>query len=215
MYPSWRLSIFIGSQVFGALSVFFVLSTVVTGQKKSRDMQWHSVLMTLSTVYLIGSSVTIYRGLPWLKMFKLKLFHGLIHLAALLLAIAGVVLAFDFHDNIPLSHLISLHSIFGLIAVILLGLQWITGLLFFLHPKIPVRVDKHAVPSHATAGLIIFLLGCANALIGLNEYTKGAERTDKVMLATASGFFIFIFMLLVLHLIMKDTFKREPLSDDK
>ena len=64
----------------------------------------------------------VYRLLPGPKKVQ-KIVHATVHGTALLLGVVGVYAAFKYHNESGIANLYSLHSWFGMITIVLFGIQ--------------------------------------------------------------------------------------------
>ena len=113
----------------------------------------------------------VFRLFPNCKRPVGKIMHAFVHSATLAFTIVGLVAAFKSHNDqdIPIPNMYSLHSWIGLAAVILFCLQWATGFISFLAPKMSDRFRASYLPLHKFWGIAIFLMVCATALMGITE----------------------------------------------
>ena len=94
------------------------------------------------------------------------------HIFAFIFSVVGLKAVFDSHDlakPAPIPNLYSLHSWFGITVVILFSLQWVIGFVSFLYPKLSEGIRKAYLPAHRLWGIIIFIMACATALMGITE----------------------------------------------
>ena len=68
------------------------------------------------------AAILAYKTVPGTKYFR-KVVHLSLHLIALVLGIVGIFAAFKYHNLNSIDNLYSLHSWFGLITIILFGVQ--------------------------------------------------------------------------------------------
>ena len=102
---------------------------------------------------------------------KLKLIHMGIMLSAFILTVIGLKAVFDSHNlaATPIPNLYSLHSWVGIITVALFACQWIAGFVTFLFPGLASHLRASYMPLHTSFGIMIFVLACATALMGITE----------------------------------------------
>jgi cytochrome b-561 len=143
------------------------------------------------------------------------------HVFALIFSTVGLKAVFDSHNlaNPPIPNLYSLHSWFGLIVLILFCLQWLFGFISFLYPKLSEDIRKAYLPAHRLWGIIIFIMACATALMGITEKAifslkdyKDLPTEGKVL--NMFGLMIALFCGLVVYLVTKYDYRRQPEVDD-
>ena len=102
---------------------------------------------------------------------KLKLIHMGVMLASFLLTVIGLKAVFDSHDlaATPIPNLYSLHSWVGIVTVVLFACQWVAGFVTFLFPGLASHLRASYMPLHTSFGVMIFVLACATALMGITE----------------------------------------------
>jgi cytochrome b-561 len=100
-----------------------------------------------------------------------KILHGLIQVTVLIFGSIGLKAVFDSHNLPvkPIPNLYSIHSWIGLAAVILFGINWVLGFVSFLFPKLSEAVRRTYLPYHRFFGIVIFVLCCTAALMGITE----------------------------------------------
>ncbi len=137
----------------------------------------------------------IYRVFRNERKRKLKLAHASVNLACLVLSVVGLRAVFAFHGASDINDMYSLHSWLGLVAVTLFAFQvrctksvcgpiniyvylkkkflspaqWVCGLVSFLFPGLASHLRALYLPIHVFLGVLIFILACATALIGITE----------------------------------------------
>ncbi len=103
-----------------------------------------------------------------------KIAHAAMHISALIFAVVALKAVFDSHDlakPVAIPNLYSLHSWFGITVVILFASQWVLGFVSFLAPKLSENLRRMYLPAHKSWGIIIFIMSCATALMGIVEKT--------------------------------------------
>ena len=101
----------------------------------------------------------------------MKIAHGLIHVLVVIFLSIALKAVFDSHNlaTPPIPNLYSLHSWFGLTAVILFCMQWVCGFVAYLFPKLNETIRKAYMPVHRYWGVLIFILCCITAFMGITE----------------------------------------------
>jgi cytochrome b-561 len=84
----------------------------------------------------------LYRVFRNVEKIYVKLAHALVQVLALLFAAIALKAVFDSHNlaSPPIPNLYSLHSWFGITAIILFISQWVLGFVSFLYPKVIVII---------------------------------------------------------------------------
>jgi len=128
----------------------------------------HPVLMLIGFIVIGSEGIMSYKTLPW-SHDKNKMAHLILHAVALFLGSFGVYAAFKFHNESGIDNLYSLHSWVGLGAIILYGLQWLSGFATFFYPGASPRVRRALLPWHVRAGLVVYVLALLAAELGFLE----------------------------------------------
>ena len=143
------------------------------------------------------------------------------HVFSLKFATVGLKAVFDSHNlaNPPIPNLYSLHSWFGLIVLILFCLQWLFGFVSFLYPKLSEGIRKAYLPAHRLWGIIIFIMSCATALMGITEKAFFSLKNYKDLPAEGKiinmfGCMIALFCSLVVYLVTKYDYRRPSEVDE-
>ena len=129
-------------------------------------------MLSSNIILFLPKAILIYRLIPCVNKLIVKIIHGFLHLAVLALAAAALKAAFDHHNMAkptPRRNMFSLHSWIGLSAVILFGLQLVVGFGSFLFPKLTENLRKIYLLQHKFWGIVVFVLCCASALMGITE----------------------------------------------
>uniref|UniRef100_UPI00358EADC4 plasma membrane ascorbate-dependent reductase CYBRD1-like isoform X1 n=1 Tax=Myxine glutinosa TaxID=7769 RepID=UPI00358EADC4 len=137
----------------------------------SRQFNWHPVLMLTGPVVLYGLALLSYR-FPCahvMPKFRWKVLHAGLQAIAFLLTVVGLVAVFDFHNAQKIPNMYSLHSWFGLAAVLLFTLQGLLGLSVFFFPSSPTHLRSAAKPLHVFFGIFIYCIILATAGMGITE----------------------------------------------
>jgi cytochrome b-561 len=187
----------------------------------SLQFNYHPLFMTMGFIFFYGDSILLYRVFRNQSKIYVKITHGLMHVFALIFSTVGLKAVFDSHNlaNPPIPNLYSLHSWFGLIVLILFCLQWLFGFISFLYPKLSEDIRKAYLPAHRLWGIIIFIMACATALMGITEKAifslkdyKDLPTEGKVL--NMFGLMIALFCGLVVYLVTKYDYRRPPEVDD-
>ncbi|KAM0930596.1 hypothetical protein ACQ4PT_000857 [Festuca glaucescens] len=128
----------------------------------------HPVLMLIGFIITGSEAIMSYKTLPWSHDTN-KMVHFILHTVALFLGSFGVYAAFKFHNESGIDNLYSLHSWVGLGAIILYGLQWVSGFVTFFFPGACPTVRRAMLPWHVRAGLAVYVLALLAAELGFLE----------------------------------------------
>ncbi|XP_044260543.1 transmembrane ascorbate-dependent reductase CYB561 [Tribolium madens] len=187
------------------------------------QFNWHPLLMTTGLIFIYGQSILIYRtGRNTLKK-RLKITHAFLHSMAFILAVIGLKAAFDSHNYAkpPKPNLYTMHSWFGLVAVIIFTGQFVFGFVSFLFPGLSRTLRAAFLPVHVATGIATFTLCVITALAGITEKTiwtlgsKYADLPSEGVMVNFIGLFIAFFGILVLYLVNDVDFKRVSLPEDE
>jgi len=128
----------------------------------------HPFFMSFAFVFCLGEAIISFTTLPFEHRYR-KWIHATFHTLALLFVLIGTWATFQFHHNISLAHLYSIHSWFGIITVSMFILQWVIGLYSYLFHVPSLYFRASFLPIHRFFGATIFTLGVAVAIMGLLE----------------------------------------------
>jgi cytochrome b-561 len=215
----WYYFIAIFAQVVGVIGVILVgvdFGVYFGGFTwgGSTLFNYHPLFMTLGMVFLYGDGLLIYRIFRNSGRLFVKLLHGFLLLASLIFASVGLAAVFQSYDTTGGTNLGSLHSWFGLTAVILFGLQWVCGFFAFLFPKVNHNLGHKYMPMHKYWGRTIFTLVIVTALMGIAQYgvIKKLYSTSTLLaqrnILSVAGIMLLVFAFCVLYLIGERDFER-------
>ncbi|XP_018599532.1 lysosomal membrane ascorbate-dependent ferrireductase CYB561A3 isoform X1 [Scleropages formosus] len=194
------------------------------------QFNWHPVLMVTGLVVLYGNAAVVYRipltwgqnKQPW------KLLHAGLLFLAFFLSVLGLCAVFDYHKKGGIPNLYSLHSWLGMCTTVLFTAQWVLGSGAFLVPWSPMAFRKILKPVHVWMGSVIFVLGIASCISGINEKLffalKGntnqtqpySKLPPEAVFANSLGILIVVFGLVVLKILSNPEWQRpEPGPDDE
>lgn len=183
----------------------------------SLEFNYHPLFMTIGLIFFYGDAILLYRVFRNQKKIHVKIAHGLMHIFAFLFTIVALKTVFDSHNlaKEPIPNMYSLHSWFGLTTVILFGLQWVFGFVSFLYPKLSESVRKAYLPAHRFWGMVIFVMACATALMGITEKAIFSVKNYSTLpaegkLLNTFGVLIGVFGLLVVYLTSAYEYRRPP-----
>uniref|UniRef100_A0A8C9VIG9 Lysosomal membrane ascorbate-dependent ferrireductase CYB561A3 n=1 Tax=Scleropages formosus TaxID=113540 RepID=A0A8C9VIG9_SCLFO len=182
------------------------------------QFNWHPVLMVTGLVVLYGN--VVYRipltwgqnKQPW------KLLHAGLLFLAFFLSVLGLCAVFDYHKKGGIPNLYSLHSWLGMCTTVLFTAQWVLGSGAFLVPWSPMAFRKILKPVHVWMGSVIFVLGIASCISGINEklFFPYSKLPPEAVFANSLGILIVVFGLVVLKILSNPEWQRpEPGPDDE
>jgi len=174
---------------------------------------FHPLFMVIGFVFMYGDAILVYRVFRNNRKLTVKIMHVCMHVLALIFTVLGLKAAFDSHNlrNPPLPNLFSLHSWVGLTAVVLFALQWVMGFVSFFFPKLPDEARAIYLRLHTTWGVVIFVLGVAAALMGIQEksgFGKYNQLAGREVLGNFVGLALLAFGVCVVLLVTKREFRR-------
>ncbi|XP_007905533.1 transmembrane ascorbate-dependent reductase CYB561 [Callorhinchus milii] len=187
----------------------------------SLEFNVHPLCMVIGIVFLYGDAIMVFRIFQNESKAAVKILHGIIQLIGLIATIIGLVAVFEFHMEQKNPDMYSLHSWCGLITVILFGLQWLMGLVFFLFPGASNWLRAKYKPLHVFFGLTLFLLAIATALLGITEkllfsISDGySKQVPEGILANVLGLLLVGFGLTVGYVVTRSEWKRPPNPEDE
>jgi hypothetical protein len=152
---------------------------------------YHPLFMILGFLFIHGMTNLIYRLIPNGSILGLKISHSLLQLTAFILMCLGVYAVSYSKDygktpHVP-QHFVSVHSWIGLAVLIIMALQWTCGFFGLLLPGC-CHGERRAQykNSHVFTGNLIFLLGSATILMGLDELSKGSVTLNSLALTVVA-----------------------------
>jgi hypothetical protein len=116
-----------------------------------------------------------YRMMTCCRKIYVKLLHTVFHALAIACIAIGFLTVWDYHElsSPPIPHFYSLHSWLGLTTMGLFAIQFVVGFFSFLIllccEGATAACRAALVPTHATFGIITFVMACATAVCGLTE----------------------------------------------
>lgn len=172
-----------------------------------RMFNFHPLFQTLGFLTIIGHSIFLYRYFPDANIKILQWSHSLLNMLGFILMIIGVYAAGWSKDARALGdqrvahHFVSVHSWVGLVVLTLIASQWLGGFFGLLWPGVHGvrRVAYRGI--HIFTGNVIFLLGCATVLIGIDQL-KPTSTMNTMALTVAA------YALLGGYLLSTDVFYR-------
>lgn len=192
----------------------------------AHEFNYHPVFMVTGMIFLYSDAILTYRVFRNAKKTYLKAIHGIIQGVVLIFAGVGLKAAFDSHNlkNPPIPNLYSLHSWIGLITVILFALQWLSGLISFVAPKLSMGAKQTYMPHHVFWGLAILCLAGASALTGITEkalftdffaHIKYSSFVTETYIINFLGLTILTLVVLVVYVVTRPEYKRQPSAEEE
>jgi cytochrome b-561 len=218
-------------QLLGVVSV--VITAVWMGHYRGgfawqsdpdHQFNYHPLFMIIGMVFLYADAILAYRVFRNDRKVYIKVLHGCMHVCALLFAGVGLKAVFDSHNlkkPDPIPNLYSLHSWLGLFVVVSFGLQWLLGFASFLWPKLGMGARTMYMPYHTFWGVTLLILATATALMGITEKaifhnaTIGySNLSSEGILINCLGVILVLFTGLVVYLVTKPEYKRQPAPEE-
>ncbi|KAA0184974.1 Cytochrome b reductase 1 [Fasciolopsis buskii] len=145
---------------------------------------YHPLFMVLGLVFLYGDAILVYRVFRNYRKLPIKVLHAVLHILAFLFAVVAVKAVFEFHDSRRIPNLYSLHSWIGLVALVLFGVQWVSGLITFLVPQMPQGPRAAYLPIHVSfgSGLFILIIGvCISGITEKNIFSQARSASSCIV----------------------------------
>ncbi|XP_065839649.1 plasma membrane ascorbate-dependent reductase CYBRD1-like [Oscarella lobularis] len=141
--------------------------TKATDQTTEKFFNIHPLCMVLGFIIVLSQGVLVYRVIPGPKIVA-KIAHASLHLITSILIILGLVSVWKYHTASGYPHLYTLHSWTGFSAILLFGLQFLFGFLYFLGDDY-ANIKRTMIPIHRYLGLCILVLSTIASVAGINE----------------------------------------------
>lgn len=212
--------LFIATEVVGALCIILVVVLVTQymggfAWDGSKEMfNYHPVFMVTGMVVLYGNSAIAYRIFRRQNKFAVKLLHAALHLSALIFAVVGLYAVFKFHITAGYGNMYSIHSWFGMGAVVLFCCQYLFGFLGFLYPKCVENQRRYYLKTHVYFGGVILALAIVACVSGITEqmlfkfkdvYSK---KSSVGIIANSLGVCLALYAMLVGFILYNTSYKR-------
>ena len=174
-----------------AVGMFISVTCIIKGTDAMptgwRTFGLHPVLMTLAFGFLAPVAAVSYRGLEavlGVSHSTAKLCHGLLTMAAVLVAALGFADMYLVHEDKKKPHFASVHSWLGLAVLIALALQWTSGLAVFCTSSLDRLVAKATWrPTHVVVGAFVLFGGVGSICLGLLSLTAASTNPAEVLQA--------------------------------
>jgi len=224
-YDKLRLifrKLLIVGNVFGLSMIFLML---VWALKYGGGFDWndkigsvniHILIMLTFMLYLHGHAAIIYRVLPNMPKYGVKLMHASIHFIVCIGIAVGLAAAVQSHYLKNAEHFYSLHSWLGISAIGIYYLQFLGGFICFLLPMTPMSIRNTAMPFHKFAGQSVFTLATGAAVTGVMLKAIGSLGIEypklpaPAMALNFAGFLVLLFAIIIGVLMSDHRFRRRP-----
>ncbi|CEF68020.1 Cytochrome b561, eukaryote domain and Cytochrome b561/ferric reductase transmembrane domain-containing protein [Strongyloides ratti] len=196
-----------------------------------KQFHYHPTFMTMGFIFMYGESIIIYRALRSEPKRITKLAHLCIHTVVIIFVLVAIKAVLDSHNyhkdsdgNLdPIPNYVSLHSWIGGTIVLSYIAQYIVGFYTYFIPGARQSTRQYLMPFHQLFGLIIFIIVCINALVGISEraawkhtcWTRDKEFCGKQVLSNFLGIFIICYCVSVVIIILNPRWKRRPLPEEE
>lgn len=165
-----------------------------TSNNKQKLFNLHPFFMVLGFVLISGQAIMAYKTIPATKRTQ-KLIHMTLNFIALLAAIVGLYAVFQFHHDLGIPDVYTLHSWFGITTVSLFFLQWLFALFTFGLRTRDSTTRANFAPWHVLFGMVIFFMAILSAVTGLVEkfIFTDLRRGQEALIVNFTGLLIFLF----------------------
>ncbi|KAL3510338.1 hypothetical protein ACH5RR_029739 [Cinchona calisaya] len=154
----------------------------------------HPLFMIIGFVLISGQGKKL--TLSWQATRKTQKFvHMTLNFIALLAGVVGLYAVFQFHHDIGIPDMYSLHSWLGITTVGLFAVQWLFAFLTFWYPAGSITTRANFAPWHVLLGMVIFSMAILSAVTGLVEkfIFTGLKREQEALIVNFTGLLIFLF----------------------
>ncbi|CAL8074978.1 unnamed protein product [Orchesella dallaii] len=165
----------VASLVLVLFWVFMYRGGYAWQENPPKEFNWHPTLMVAGFIFFSGFSMLFYRMMTCCRKIYVKLLHTIFHAFAIACIAIGFLTVWDSHElvNPKIPNFYSLHSWLGLTTMGLFAIQFVVGFFSFLIllccEGATAACRASLVPTHATFGLITFVMAAATAVTGLTE----------------------------------------------
>ncbi|GAV02927.1 hypothetical protein RvY_13430 [Ramazzottius varieornatus] len=198
------------------------------GTNLKQEFNYHPLLMILAFVFIHGNANLAYRLLRNERKIRIKVIHAGMQLLAFIFMVIALRAVFDSHNYNrnaktlelePIPNMYSIHSWIGITVITLYCCQWLTGLTFFLWPKVNLSLRRSYLPVHVFFGVCIHILFIATAFMGLTEKAIFSikdyhDKPSEGMLVNVLAINLLIFGLNGVYILVNPAFRRLPRPDD-
>ncbi|XP_026815643.1 ascorbate-specific transmembrane electron transporter 1-like isoform X1 [Rhopalosiphum maidis] len=215
-------------QIVGLLLIFSVFYWILNfrggfGFTEAKIIfNWHPLLMTIGFIYLFANSILHYRTFRNYNKRDLKNQHAIIHGCVIVLVLLAGWASYASHiySNPPIPNFYSLHSWLGIVTILMFLSQFISGFVSFMYPGIAAQYKEAVMPYHIFFGIFNFILAVATSVLGFSEklifaLDKEYKNYPKEgMFGNFLGLLSVLYCGLVVYLVTKPEYKREPKPED-
>ncbi|OXA58732.1 cytochrome b reductase 1 isoform X3 [Folsomia candida] len=165
----------IASLVLVLFWIFMYRGSYAWQENPRIEFNWHPTLMIGGFIFCSGFSMLFYRMMTCCRKIYVKLLHTVFHALSIACIAIGFLTVWDAHELVTpkIPHFYSLHSWLGLTTMGLFAIQFVIGFFSFLIllccEGATAACRASLVPTHATFGIITFVMACATACAGLTE----------------------------------------------
>ncbi|XP_067933742.1 transmembrane ascorbate-dependent reductase CYB561-like [Watersipora subatra] len=219
----WRKFIVLGilSQIVGILAVIlmgvwmgYYLGGFGWGYKNKLKFNYHPLLVTVGLIFIYGDAILVYRIFRKEKKLYIKILHMVLQLAAFTITVIGVKAVFSTHSDEDAANLYSIHGWLGILTIILFGLQFVMGFIFYLLPAMSEPLKAWYMSSHRYWGVAIFVMAITTALVGTMEEVgfkirDYSSRPAQAYVVNFMAMSLVVFGWLVTYLVTKPEYKRD------
>lgn len=182
---------------------------------EKRYYLWHPFCMILGFTLLSTNAILAWR-LPFERRTQ-KAIHATLNFFALLSTGTGIFLMMSHFKENNRTHFNSSHSLLGIVAFVLFFVQWLSGFLSFVFPRLSDKPRAEALHYHRLAGVFTLLLSCAAIVTGisLRQYptSRGPEpNIVPAQLEHALSFLACIAIFSVILIILNSLLKPAAIS---
>ncbi|XP_027098726.1 probable ascorbate-specific transmembrane electron transporter 2 [Coffea arabica] len=165
-----------------------------TSDNKPKLFNLHPLFMVIGFVLISGQAIMTYKTFPATRK-RQKLIHMTLNFIALLAAIVGLYAVFQYHHDLGIPHVYTLHSWFGISTASLFFLQWLFGFFTFWVRARDSTTRGNLAPWHVLLGMVIFSMAILSAVTGLIEkFTfMSLRRGQEALIVNFTGLLIFLF----------------------
>ncbi|KAK7583686.1 hypothetical protein V9T40_004649 [Parthenolecanium corni] len=152
--------------------------------------------------------------------YTLKLMHAATNAVGLVFTLLAALAVLINHNQSNIPNYYSMHSWVGLLAVSLYLLQAIISIAAFLLNAVSNPTKAFLLPFHIYFGHVIFVLGIAAAISGINEkaiFKLGDEYSklgNEAVLLNFTGILFILFGIIVVYISTNIHYKRYPRPED-
>ncbi|KAL3502114.1 hypothetical protein ACH5RR_036563 [Cinchona calisaya] len=165
-----------------------------TSDNKLKLFNLHPMFMIIGFVLISGQAIMAYKTIPATRT-RQKIVHMILNLIALLAGIVGLYAVFQFHHDLGIPDVYTLHSWFGITTISLFTLQWLFAFFTFWFPATYSARRVNFYPWHVLVGMVIFFMAILSAVTGLTEKFTfiGLKREQEALIVNFTGLLVFLF----------------------